>query len=404
MLKDLLNLIFDNAKLRNNQPILEPVVEHLGANEDTRSDAEKQKDTHFGEIVASAAAVTWLKKTKYRSFPVFDQNGGSDCVANTAAKILGILRWLKDGNFVKFSPAHIYRRRSNFPGEGMIGNNAFEILAQGVTLDAIVPSDGLSEAQLNAIEIPTYGAEVAALFKTDNAQPILPPTGDIDTIASIIQQTGKPVMLWYFFTTREWGIFNGDTNGYNKPTVLDALTGTNDPRSLRHSVTAVDFTLTEAGEKALVIEDSAHFGGYTKRLVTENFHRARNWYAAYPMALKTVQVVSPDQAQKDPARPRYTFTKPLSFIPWNAQLNAPSDPGLNAAQQQDVLELQTILKYEGYFPSNVAATGYYGSITCKAVEAWQKAHNVDSIQVLTDLAGERFGAKSIAAMNAVYAV
>lgn len=403
MLKTLLNLFFDSKALANNPPVFsDSLLGHLGANVDTRPQEQKDKDIPFGEIVASAAIVSWTRKTVFRVFPVFDQATGSDCVANTAAKILGILRWLKDGIFVKFSPAHVYRRRSNFPGEGMIGNNAFEILADGVTLDSIVPSDGLSEAQLNAIQVPPYGLEVARLFKIDDSVPILPPVGDIETIASIIQKTGKPVMVWFYFTSREWGVQNGNAAGYNRPLILDTLSGPQDARALRHSVTAVDFTLTDDGKKALVIEDSAHFGGFSKRIIDETFFSARNWYSAYPMALKAVQVVEPGQIPQDSDRPRYTFTKPLSFVVWDNTRNRPGDTTLHNAQNEDVKALQDILRYEGYLASNIASTGYYGPLTCLAVMKWQIAHNVESVQVLQDLAGERFGAKSISIANSIY--
>lgn len=382
--------------------------QHLGANEDTRSDTEKQSDQHFGEIVAGAsvASVTWLKKVadSWRKFPVFNQDGSSSCVANTLAKILGILRWLQDGVFVHFSPAHVYRRRVNFPGEGMIGDDAFKIGNEGVTLDAIAPSDNLSEAQMNAVKVPEYGIEVSELFKLADAKPILLPIGDIETAASVIQKTGKPLMLWFFFTYREWAIANGVAGDWNRPKVLDSIQDRNGSGVIRHSITGVDFTLTEDGKKAIVCEDSAPFGGFVRRVIDEDFFLARNFYAAYPMALKTVQVVSPTDAKVDPTRPRYTFTKPLSFIPWNPATNAPADPTLHAAQKQDVIELQTILKYEGHFPQNIECTGYYGAITCKAVQAGQMAHNVDTALVLEDLKGERFGAKSIAAYNAIYGV
>lgn len=405
-MKNWLSTFLANLKNSNNGPILSTRFssQFLGANVDTRPIEEKQKDIPFGEIVISALAVVWTKKAPsvWRKFPVFDQNGGSDCVANTAAKILGILRWLKDQVFVRFSSAHIYRRRSNYPGGGMIGNNAFEILAQGATLDAIVPSDGLHEAELNSIQIPAYGVEVSKLFAIDNAVPILPPIGDIETAASVIQATGKPLMVWFFFTAEEWGAstVDGAPSDYNRPKVISALTGPQDRLSLNHSVTAVDFTLTADGKKALIIEDSAHFGGYVRRIIDEDFYKARNWYVAYPMSLKTVQVTP--ETHNDTTRPRYTFTKPLRFIPWDNSTNKPSNPALHASQEADVRALQDILKYEGNMAANVASTGYYGPLTCTAVMKGQIAHNVDALQTLQDLKGEVFGAKSIAAYNAVY--
>jgi peptidoglycan hydrolase-like protein with peptidoglycan-binding domain len=42
----------------------------------------------------------------------------------------------------------------------------------------------------------------------------------------------------------------------------------------------------------------------------------------------------------------------------------------------DVKELQDILKYEGLFPTNVESTGYYGSVTQKAVQAFQDKYDI----------------------------
>lgn len=42
----------------------------------------------------------------------------------------------------------------------------------------------------------------------------------------------------------------------------------------------------------------------------------------------------------------------------------------------DVAALQTYLQQQGYFPANVQATGYYGSVTQAAVAAWQKANRI----------------------------
>lgn len=45
-------------------------------------------------------------------------------------------------------------------------------------------------------------------------------------------------------------------------------------------------------------------------------------------------------------------------------------PGMNG---QDVVALQDFLKEQGFFPQNVASTGYYGSVTQAAVAAWQQS-------------------------------
>ena len=73
-----------------------------GALIDTRTEAQKLKDLRFEEIVASANPVNWVEKSpsQWRKFPIFNQDGSGSCVAQTEAKELGIMRWLKDGVYV----------------------------------------------------------------------------------------------------------------------------------------------------------------------------------------------------------------------------------------------------------------------------------------------------------------
>src|SRR3990167_25647 len=88
-----------------------------GALIDERSEAEKAKDFKFEEIVTSIAPVVWTEKPSlsWRKFPIFNQNGSGSCVAQTMAKILGVMYYLKNQTYVHFSATHIYQRRSNKP-------------------------------------------------------------------------------------------------------------------------------------------------------------------------------------------------------------------------------------------------------------------------------------------------
>ena len=88
-----------------------------GALIDVRPEEEKENDYHFGEIVAAANPVSWVEKPQsaWRKFPIFNQDGSGSCVAQTLAKLLGILYWLKNQLYVHFSATHIYQRRSNKP-------------------------------------------------------------------------------------------------------------------------------------------------------------------------------------------------------------------------------------------------------------------------------------------------
>lgn len=325
--------IFDCLKaLFPGLPVVSSVRE-LGALPDNRTAEEKTRDANFAEVVASAATVTWIKKdsSTFRKFGVQDQKYTSSCVSHAVRKALRILFLITNSLELDFSATDIYRRRSNFPDEGMSGPDAIKITANGVQLNALMPSDNLTENQMNHPVVLPGAMVVADYFKVP--QWIILPIQDIETIASVIQQTGKGVVLFQFFTEAEWSKF--------QPTV-DATHWLTQAGILRHAVCAVDFTLNDKNEKCLVIEDSAHFGGFDVRLLTEEVIKTRNYWAAYPMNFK-FKVASSSKP---------TFT------------------------DKDVVSLQDCLKYDGSFPANVGSTGVYGGITIAAVETYQRKYSL----------------------------
>lgn len=277
----------------------------------------------------------------------------------------------------------------------MAGVDAFNIARQGATLEELVPSQDMNDAQMDGAVIPQYKQDVGKVFKIGNYVSL--PIKDIDTIASVIQTTNKGVMVWFYFKGDEWT---------EMPTVKYPDLDLNAGDTARHSVTAVDFTLYQ-GKKALIIEDSwgRLFGLNGQRVITEDFFRARNWFAAYPISFAFDDQTQPQpQPSPGPAKPKYIFTKPLVFIAWDITKNQPTDVALNENQKADVIALQDILKYEGFFPSNVASAGYYGAITAKAVYAFQVAHNVAPLSELNPLGGRRVGDKTIKALNDLYSL
>lgn len=345
-----------------------------GALLDTRTEEAKLKDYTFKEIVSAPTPVTWIEKpqSEWRHFPIFNQNGSGSCVAQTLAKLYGILYWLKNQTYVHFSATHIYQRRVNKPQGGMGGVDAFNIAAKGVTLEELVPSQNMSDTQMDAVEIPQYKQDVGAIFKIPNYVQL--PEGDIETVASVIQTTGKGVMVWFYFRNDEWT---------NQPKVLYPDLDRTASTTARHSVTAVDYTLV-GGKKCLIIDDSwgVNYGYQGERVIDEDFFKARNFFAAYPMTFQFYDQPTPFP----PLKPKYTFTTPLEF-----------------GQTSDaVFALQSILKYEGLYPTNVATTGYYGAITATGVLKWQIAHDVAPLAELNPLAGRRVGSKTIVKLNSLY--
>ena len=337
-----------------------------GALIDVRPEEEKEKDCKFEEIVAKADSVNWVEKTEYRKFPRFYQNQSGSCVAMTLAKLLMILYWLKEQVFIKFSATHIYQRRANKPSGGMAGMDALNIASKGVTLEILVPSQNMTDAQMDAVKIEKYKQDVGEVFKMGT--PIILPTRNIDTVASVIQKTGKGVMVWFYFTSNEWNRAVPEIQNHS----LDLYA----PTTLRHSVCAVDPTLYK-GKKTLITDDSA-FGQTAingQRKITEEFYKARNFFAAYPMNFKFEEGTTP--------KPQYRFNNNLEF----------------GQKNSEVVALQDILKWFGFFPINFASTGYYYSITAKAVLGWQKKFSVDTLAELERLQGKYFGPKSRAKMN-----
>lgn len=339
-----------------------------GALVDTRTPEAKAKDWQQKEVVAAAAAVQWREKqpSEFRKFPIFNQNGSGSCVAQTQAKELGIMRYLTDQTYVHFSATDIYQRRSNKPAAGMGADDARKIAAQGVTLEALTPSQDMTDAQMDGAIVEPYKREVGAVFAARNYLGI--PSGDIEAVASTIQATGKGVMTWFYFQGAEWSA---------RPTVLDSSLALSSPAALRHSVCAVDFTL-QGAEKCLVIEDSwgpnAGIGG--QRIITESMFRARNWYAGYLVNFKFQEQTTP--------KPHHNFAYDLSL----------------GQTGDEVKALQDCLRWAGFFPANTQSTGLYGPITAKAVGDYQVARGV--LASPTSPGYGRCGPLTRAALNAEF--
>lgn len=311
----------------NNTPVPLEDLSNPGALVDTRSDAAKAKDYRFSEIVSAVEPVVWIEKPQasWRKFPIFSQNGSGSCVAQTLRKLYGVYLWLKTGVWVDLSASHIYQRRSNRPAAGMGGEDVFTVAQKGTTLEDFAPSENMTDSQMDNVPVSPFMEEVGKVFKL-GAYVVVSPT-DIDTIASIIQKTGKAVMVWFYFKNDEWT---------NVPTIkypdLDRYSST----TARHSLAAVDFTLYQ-GKKALIIDDSwgLDYAMNGQRVITEDFFIARNFFAAHfqNFAFEQVEV-----------KPHY---------------------------DESIVSLQNCLKAEGLFPINVDSTGIYGPITIKAVNAFQ---------------------------------
>lgn len=345
-------------------------LKNPGALIDTRTDSEKETDVTFPEIVSAVEPVIWVEKPQstWRKFPIADQDSSSSCVAQTLRHLYGIYMFLRTGVWISLSASHIYQRRVNKPSAGMSGVDAFEIARRGTTLDQFAPSESMTDAQMDSVQVIPFMEEVGKIFKLGNYA-VVSPT-DIDTVASIIQKTGKGVMVWFYFTYPEWT---------NVPTVINSTLDLRASKTLRHSVTAVDFTLWQ-GKKALIIDDSWGLNAAMQgqRIITEDFFIQRNWFAAHFQNFAFEQMGD---------KPVHIFNEDLSF----SSSFTPSNP--------DVVALQDVLKWEQLLPSNVASTGYYGALTAQAVLLFRSKYSISSA---TDVLGHSVGPLTRAKLNQLY--
>lgn len=370
---------------------------------DTRPPEAQAKDFLFEELVSSTAPVNWTEKKPdvWRRFPIFDQDGSGSCVAQTLKKMMGVYVWLKTKTFLAFSASHIYQRRVNKPAGGMGGDDVFKIGQQGVTLEQFAPSENMTDAQMDAVQVNEFMRQVGLVFKLGNYMRVNS-VGNIDTVASIIQETGKAVMVWFYFSSglkpREWVVV---------PEVRHQI-DLRGSTTARHSIAAVDFTtlgknnLPKAyskyyGKRALICDESwgldkdvqdwakitDSFITYRgQHIITEDFFKARNFFIGHFMNFAF------EDGTADPATPKpaYTFTRELEF-------------SATVQYDTDVKALQDILKYEGLFPTNVESTGYFGAVTQRAVEQYQMRYGIAA----PGSAGYgRVGPRTMAHLNSKY--
>lgn len=324
---------------------------YLGANIDTRTPEAKALDWNIKEIVASLAVVDWKETPpdQIRRFPVQNQYSTSSCVAQSRRKLYRILFKVNRGLDLDFSAMEFYRRRGNYPAEGMGADDAISLCRNGgMTLDALVPSEAIkTEGEANKLVITQENIDIAKVFVIPHE--VTFDAGDLEAPAGTIQKTRKGVMMWFFFTNEEWS--------REVPVIIDTTLGLYSARALRHSVVGVEPVMYK-GKEGVWIDDSAHFGGLSKRFITKDFYEARNFWASYPVNFKFQE----------------------------GGVEKPSYDG-------SVKSLQDCLKYEGVFPLDRDSTGIFGPITTDAVKKFQAKYGMEQVGKVGPLTTQKLNEK-----------
>lgn len=330
---------------------------YIGIIEDPRSELEKSFDFKHDEL-GMAAPVEWVEKTTFKSYPIKDQDGSSSCVSQATSKMLGILQ----PEYINLSPKFIYTRRQNYPEGGMWLPNALDIAKkQGSCLETSLPSNFTNEAFMNDKSQETPNCVTEALNYHGKSYVSFNDSNDIDAIAGVLAM-GYPILLGVRFDYDEW--------------TETPIVNPNSKNTCGHGICATDYGLVN-GVKTISIDDSwgPHYGKGGQRFITEDFLKAKCFYAGYLLPLV--------KEQQDTTGFHYKWNEYMKF----------NDPNNN---KTDVYALQSALQKLGLFPANIQATGFYGSITRKAVYDFQVKY------VGSNNKGMQAGPKTLLALNNIF--
>lgn len=296
---------------------------------DPRTDPRVVNGWGIGEVMAGSAPLDWRPKAvqELKQFPIWNQDGSSACVAFAKAKQLSIAMFVRTGVWIDFSPASIYQLRTNAPSLGMNIGDANDIVnKRGATLEALMRSQDLTEAQINAVK----RTKVADMFAKAIAEAVvsyLYVPVDIDKVAQAIEAS-YAVSLLVFANFDE---YNGT------PTILHPGLTYADAQ-IKHEVDAVDYYLHPTEGKCLWIEDS--WGVGTGQGGRRNFTAT---FLSQRCILADALGVFDFEGGQD-QRPKYDGS---------------------------IISLQKCLRYEGFFPLGVDYTENFGPITRAGVVKFQ---------------------------------
>lgn len=297
--------------------------------------AEEVKKDYTHEEVKTAGVTIWGTQPPQVPFPKEDQKATSSCVGHGVSGAYGSETKNDAGGYIRLSKMFIYRKRANFPAEGMWLQNAFDILQQsGSCLYDTLPNVP-TEAQANAITITQAMIDEAAGFKGKEYYSITEPN-NIETLAQLASQ-GYAIPILIYASYREWA--QEYPQLWDNPAPMQA--------AVRHCIFVVPLGgWIKDGVRYITILDSSPFGGFHIRHLSEAFVKARVFGGVY---WKSVVL----EAGHGP-RPRALTGRTLDV----------------GAKGLDVLALQNCLIYEGVLPSD-CSTGNFGGRTRAGVKAFQ---------------------------------
>ncbi len=312
---------------------------------DERPPLAKSKDYSHLEV-GSTDPIKWLTKAEAEKATTLyakrNQGTTSSCGAHAGELVLSI------DTGTLHEQAYIYRKRQNYPSEGMWHWDIGQILTNLGACEYCVVDK--SERAYNAYT-PTSAQETNAKSFSGRAHVILENDKfNIDDIAFILNNLHQPLGLHVYWNGSQWS-----TQTPTAPTPLLP----NDAK-YHHFICALpDSAYIEDGKKKFHIQDSAWFGGFNTRTLGEDWVNNQTYAGIYLLDLATTPPIKKVSFS-------FVFTKDLTI----------------GSMGGEVVNLQYALQELGYFPANIKPTGYFGGITRQAVKDFQKAYFSTILQVL----------------------
>ncbi len=318
-------------------------------------------DPHHNEIASAMQPAVWVEKdmtTGFTTYPKRNQAQASDCTCFAMAKQIGIDNLSVNGVYRELSPHSIYPFVFVRGGGASSVDVANHAKHEGMTLESLYASDGLTEAEAeDASGYSTDAKVIAQVFKIKDF--VQTPT-DFETIASILQ------------SYQQQGIKKGvgvTIVGFNNGSWLSRFpappASANQAGLWYHRIVVTDFGLI-GGKKFLSFDNSWGItpGNNGQQFLGEEYQ---------PFIYGGIYTIAQSKADGllIPQPPVYK---------WSEQLQA-------GASGPDVLALQQALQSLGMFPitSLIKPTGFFGGLTQQGVKLFQASFDIPQTGIVGPL-------------------
>jgi len=269
-----------------------------------------------------------------------NQKSKSSCVPSSIANAL----WKTENEILADEPN--YKQRVNFPQEGCYWIDQLDLAVNFGMAKRVVAPEVTTEDLANKYEITKEIREDAKIHRQKSYVFIK----DFNDIIRVINQ-GIPVVFSIGSNSKEYA--------NDKPKVIGGTV------TIQHAICAIPYTgYKNKKEYGFFITDSSHFGKTAKREITQEFYDNRKRFEG--AFFVDLDLATTDNWITPPAFKGYKFTRDLTV----------------GSRGDDVRNLQYILKSNGIFPMNISPTGYFGGITFKAVEGFQKRYEKDILTII----------------------